>query len=728
MGGAAGLALRPAAGFGGLPQPATSDRWLITGDANGSPRLWDLAAPDPARADVRDGVWKVQGLDAAVRPDGNWVVIASPLRFHVINPDATPAVTASVQIPRAGAAEKWPSEDLQISADGRWYAVRQGNEIAIWDLLRPELQAPPSDNGAEESLSGLKQLVTSKTGMTARPDAVVRGADASNAFAISPDGRWVLTTSDTSVEPKLWRREGGTDAMPLGLGGTLGKRRPLRFSPDGRWLAGVGSVGVLFLSRPVVAIWDLKGDQPRKLPPLNFPQEPVGDVAIAFSGDGKWLAAANRGVMISELGEQGPTKESRMYLDNVPSTLQRVAISRDGRWVAAAARELIFLVDRKAGANGSAVLLRGHEQPLDALAFSPDDRWLISSGADGDVRLWNLLADQPQTAMIVLAPGDTVREGGISRIRFSPDGKRLAHCSGHRGQVQIWQLDAADLLDDARRLAARELSNAELQQYRLDGVAEVLRGRLTRAAAEVARKLEANPQNVGLRRRQVNLLACAGDFSAAIDAMRLLISLDPKEHFSQYQFLSLLAQAGRKEEFLRASESMARQFADETSRPEIHERVAKGALFWSDSGADWKKVAPLADNQLEQSLRVAWIQPWALATKSLAEYRVGNYDSSLKWAERSLAVFATQPGYYGVVPANQVKAMALARLGRFEEAQDALAIARVEHDRADRPYAGTPFANENWHDLYMGDIMFREVEAVMRARPDTDEQTAATKP
>jgi WD40 repeat protein len=727
MGGVGGLDLRPAPGAIGLPRPATSERWLVTSDPNGSARLWDLSAPDPARAEVRNGTWKVGGLDAAVRPDGNWVVMASPFRIHVINPDATIPVTASLQIPRTSSAGRWSSEDRYLSADGRWYAARQGNEIAIWDLTRPELQAPPSEGGAEELFGDLAQLVTAKSGLAARPDTVVRGADAGSAISISPDGRWILTTSGNSIEPKLWRREGGTEAKSLELGGALGNRRPLQFSPDGRWLAGVGSVGILFLSRPVLAIWDLKADQPRKLPPLNLPQEPVGDVALAFSGDGKWLAAASRGVMIIQLGDQGSVGEPLMLGYNTPTTFQRVAISRDGRRLAAAARELIFLWDRDTGA-AAPLQLRGHEQPLDALAFSPDDRWLVSSGEDGDIRLWNIVADQPQAAMIVLGPGESVRQGGNTRICFSPDGKWLAHYSDGRKQVQIWQLDAADLLDDARRLVARELSNAELQQYRLDNVPEVLRGRLMRAAEEVGGKLKNTPQDVTLRRRRANLLACAGDFPGAIDEMRLLISLDPKDHWPQYRLLSLLAQAGRKEDFLRASESMGRQFTGETKLPEIHERIAKGALFWSDSGADWKKVAPLADNQLQQALGVTWLEPWAASTKSLAEYRLGNYESALKWAQRSLAAFAAQPGSYGIVSANQVKAMALARLGRFEEAEATLAAARQMHDRVDRPLDGTTFAADNWHDLYMVDILFREADAILRAPPETDEQAAAENP
>jgi hypothetical protein len=153
--------------------------------------------------------------------------------------------------------------------------------------------------------------------------------------------------------------------------------------------------------------------------------------------------------------------------------------------------------------------------------------------------------------------------------------------------------------------------------------------------------------------------------------------------------LPLLAKANQKEEYLLACQRMADQFADEARILYIHERVAKGALFWADSGADWTKLAPLADRGLkEATVQHHEFLPWFQITKGLAEYRLGNYPAALEWANKGLSGQALVGAYFAV-PANQLKAMALGQLGRLDEAQAALAVARQVHlvGSASRPHA-----------------------------------------
>lgn len=51
----------------------------------------------------------------------------------------------------------------------------------------------------------------------------------------------------------------------------------------------------------------------------------------------------------------------------------------------------------------------------------------------------------------------------IGFLDFSPDGTMLA--SGSAGQVQIWALDIEDLLEIARREVTRSLTDEECRQY-----------------------------------------------------------------------------------------------------------------------------------------------------------------------------------------------------------------------------------------------------------------------
>jgi WD40 repeat protein len=234
------------------------------------------------------------------------------------------------------------------------------------------------------------------------------------SMAVSPDGKTLAVSEYEAIKLFSLSGQGG---MTLGKSGN---NSVVAFSPDGKTLA--VSVNQAVKLYDVATGIDLD----------TLPIQSVSTQDLAFSPDGKSLVIvdSSRGVIVWNLAsksEAKPFSEPAIY----PETF---AFSLDGRLLAVGGwnegnAAKIVLWDLNSGQ-----WLRtftGHENTVNAVAFSPDGRWLVSGSADLTIRLW----DVSNGNVLNKLTGHTT---AVNAVAFSPDGKMLA--SGGDDGVIFWEI------------------------------------------------------------------------------------------------------------------------------------------------------------------------------------------------------------------------------------------------------------------------------------------------
>jgi eukaryotic-like serine/threonine-protein kinase len=159
--------------------------------------------------------------------------------------------------------------------------------------------------------------------------------------------------------------------------------------------------------------------------------------SVAFSPDGSTLASSSQDntVKLWDVKTWLVRRTLPVYMGDGAHD-HVVAFSADGNLLASGNDDRIVIWDAQTG--GLKMMLKGHEDTVNYVAFSPDRRMLASASGDKTVKLWDLQSEQPVRTILV-CPGECLAHG-VNSVTFSPDGKTLA-TGDSNNDVKLWSVE-----------------------------------------------------------------------------------------------------------------------------------------------------------------------------------------------------------------------------------------------------------------------------------------------
>jgi WD40 repeat protein/uncharacterized caspase-like protein len=318
---------------------------------------------------------------------------------------------------------------IAISADGKTLAMGSlSGTVKLWDLSAnkerasftghtDEVQAIAFSSDGKTLASGAKDETARLWDLASGTPRVLKHRAIVNAVAFSPDGKTLATACwDNAVH--LWDVTKGVETRSL-----RGHKEivwDVAFAPDGQTIASSSSDKSL-------KMWDAASGAER----------------LTFAGHVDFVDAA-------VLTNKGKTLVSHDSLDAV--RVWDLASGKDMRRIslpgaARAFETMTAFDDGFAGANQDGLItiydqdgkplrkLEGHSLGLNALAASPNGKWLASGGNERWARVWNI-ADGKEVATIDFPGGDGYHNESLA---FSPDSHRLA-LGTSRSEVRVIEL------------------------------------------------------------------------------------------------------------------------------------------------------------------------------------------------------------------------------------------------------------------------------------------------
>jgi WD40 repeat protein len=260
-----------------------------------------------------------------------------------------------------------------------------------------------------------------------------------SAMAYSSDGRlFAIGSSDGAVT--LFQANNPSEPVKLF---SLPYKEPVNviaFGGDGSWIAAATTTGPEMKTRGQIGMWDLLTLKPIDL--VN--QGRFGGESIAFSPRGRYAAIATRSYIPHVFDI---TQGTAVAMPMVAQYVMGVAFSADGRWLAAGCSGKIVVwdvtsFDGGTEANHAPVASIDAGGNFTLITFSAEGNYLAAGNSSGGVGIWRVTHNDESLQLSAVSQWPKIsREGhGLSPLVFSPDESTIATALDDN-TARIWDVN-----------------------------------------------------------------------------------------------------------------------------------------------------------------------------------------------------------------------------------------------------------------------------------------------
>jgi len=318
---------------------------------------------------------------------------------------------------------------LALSSDGKRIASADDDaKIKVWDIASGEellaisahqvwvSDVAYSPDGTQIVSSGWDGTIKIWNGSTGAELRTLCGHEGmAGEVVLTPDGKRIISGGgDNTI--KVWdlAAEGVYPKLRGHQGGVCG----VAFSPDGKRILSDG--------HRTTRVWNFVTGE--ELLTLRHAPQGFFVKCADYSPDGGRIATSScKAVKVWD----ATSGEEVMTIRGHEEEVYPVAFSLDNKRIVSGSRDKTVRVwDANTGVQQ--MVLRGHEKPVSSVSFSPHGEYIVSGSWDGTIKIWN--AKSGAEVKTLYGHKDT-----IWSVAFSPDGKHIVS-GGDNDSVKVWNV------------------------------------------------------------------------------------------------------------------------------------------------------------------------------------------------------------------------------------------------------------------------------------------------